>query len=218
MERSEFEKIIQKYSKRPIDFKNAKKIIYQYNRNQLNLASVEYDDNYSNKSEKLNNNNNIISEKNKNINIKGKEINENIPDIKYNEIIVETPAEDLNKVSKIVNNYHLSIKPSINNFENVKKEEINYINNNFSLNDNNKEKNNEKSINHKFDDSKNKISFNEIQIDFIGTNKEINSNQKNKTRHFYNKTENIELEKILERTNLLSNKNDNKFLKKNYIN
>ena len=82
MERSESEKIIQKYSKRPIDLKNAKKIIYQYNRNQLNLASVEYDDNYSNKSEKLNNNNNIISEKNKNINIKGKEINENIPDIK----------------------------------------------------------------------------------------------------------------------------------------
>ena len=53
MERSESEKIIQKYSKRPIDLKNAKKIIYQYNRNQLNLASVEYDDNYSNKSEKL---------------------------------------------------------------------------------------------------------------------------------------------------------------------
>ncbi len=180
MERSESEKIIQKYSKRPIDLKNAKKIIYQYNRNQLNLASVEYDDNYSNKSENFNNNNNIISEKNKSINIKGKEINENIPYFKYNEIIVETPAEDWNKVSKIVNNCHLSIKPSINNFENVKKEEINYINNNFSLNDNNKEKNNKKSINHKFDDSKNKISFNEIQIDFIGTNKEINSNQKNK--------------------------------------
>lgn len=196
MERSESEKIIQKYSKRPIDLKNAKKIIYQYNRNQLNLASVEYDDNYSNKSEKLNNNNNIISEKNKNINIKGKEINENIPDIKYNEIIVETPAEDWNKVSKIVNNYHLSIKPSINNFENVKKEEINYINNNFSLNDNNKEKNNEKSINHKFDDSKNKISFNEIQIDFIGTNKEINSNQKNKLNNNNKLKEDFQITKL----------------------
>ena len=34
--------------------------------------------------------------------------------------------------------------------------------------------------------------------------KEINQNQKFKTRHLYNKTENIELEKILERTNLLS--------------
>ena len=62
---------------------------------------------------------------------------------------------------------------------------------------------------------KNEIQFLKNELEKI---KEINSNQKNKTRHFYNKTENIELEKILERTNLLSNENDDNFLKKTYIN
>ena len=32
-----------------IDLNTSKKIIYQYNIHQLNLASVEFDDNYSNK-------------------------------------------------------------------------------------------------------------------------------------------------------------------------
>ncbi len=48
--------------------------------------------------------------------------------------------------------------------------------------------------------------------------KEINQNQKFKTRHLYNKTENIELEKILERTNLLSNESDDNLSKKTNIN
>ena len=62
---------------------------------------------------------------------------------------------------------------------------------------------------------KNEIQFLKNELEKI---KEINSNQRNKTRHFYNKTENIELEKILERTNLLSNENNDNFLKKTYIN
>ena len=48
--------------------------------------------------------------------------------------------------------------------------------------------------------------------------KEINPNKKIKTRHIYNKTENIELEKILERTNLLSNESDDNLSKKTNIN
>ena len=48
--------------------------------------------------------------------------------------------------------------------------------------------------------------------------KEINQNKKFKTRHLYNKTENIELEKILERINLLSNESDDNLSKKTNIN
>ena len=36
-------------TKMAIDLNTSKKIIYQYNIHQLNLASVEFDDNYSNK-------------------------------------------------------------------------------------------------------------------------------------------------------------------------
>ena len=43
-------------------------------------------------------------------------------------------------------------------------------------------------------------------------------NKKFKTRHLYNKTENIELEKILERINLLSNESDDNLSKKTNIN
>ena len=48
-----------------IDLNTSKKIIYQYNIHQLNLASVEFDDNYSNKCiniPKTVNNNSIINE------------------------------------------------------------------------------------------------------------------------------------------------------------
>ena len=51
-----------------IDLNTSKKIIYQYNIHQLNLASVEFDDNYSNKCiniPKTVNNNSIINEINK---------------------------------------------------------------------------------------------------------------------------------------------------------
>ena len=52
-------------SKMAIDLNTSKKIIYQYNIHQLTLASVEFDDNYSNKCiniPKIVNNNSIINE------------------------------------------------------------------------------------------------------------------------------------------------------------
>ena len=112
MDKSDSEKIIQKYSKRPLDLKTAKRIIYQYNRNQLNLAKVEFEDSHSSKSvnkTEFNNNINKIGKKfeSDNNSLNKFELYNNNP-YYYEEVIIQTSPDDWNKVSKIVNNISLS--------------------------------------------------------------------------------------------------------------
>ena len=112
MDKSDTEKIIQKYSKRPIDLKTAKRIIYQYNRNQLNIAKVEFEDGDLNKNinkTEFNNNINKIGKKfeSDNNSLNKFELYNNNP-YYYEEVIIQTSPDDWNKVSKIVNNISLS--------------------------------------------------------------------------------------------------------------
>ena len=210
MDKSDSEKIIQKYSKRPLDLKTAKRIIYQYNRNQLHLAKVEFDDNHSSKSVnklEFNNNKKKIEKKfssdNNNNNLNKSDIYTNNP-YYYEEVIIETVADDWNKVSKIVNNISLSYITLIsdNSIKNkVKKEEnnnkINENLNNHIIENKNEKINNGKMQRDKFDESKNKIKFEEIKINIPGkSNIKYNNNYENSKLKYDKLKEDFQINKL----------------------
>ena len=239
MDKSDTEKIIQKYSKRPIDLKTAKRIIYQYNRNQLNIAKVEFEDGDLNKNinkTEFNNNINIIGKKfeSDNNSLNKFELYNNNP-YYYEEVIIQTSPDDWNKVSKIVNNISLSynklnsdnqIKNKVNKEENRNKINKNSNNNNIiDIENKNENINNEKMERYKFDDE-NKNKLEEIKIQG-NNNNNINSNNYENSKLKYDKIkENFQINKleILHENKIknldknIKNKNENFYEENNQIN
>ena len=235
MYKSDSEKIIQKYSKRPIDLKTAKRIIYQYNRNQLHLAKVEFEDSNTNK--KMNKTEiNNIHKVDKNCSSDKLDIYNN--PYYYEEVIIQTTPDDWNKVSKIVHNISLhynklnsdnQIKNKVNKEEN-KNEKINEnVNNNNIINIENKKENinNGKIERYKFDESKNKIKFEEIKINIPGkSNIKYNNNYENSKLKYdklkedfqINKLEILSENKIKNRNQSFKNKKENLNEENNQIN
>ena len=239
MDKSDTEKIIQKYSKRPIDLKTAKRIIYQYNRNQLNIAKVEFEDGDLNKNinkTEFNNNINKIGKKfeSDNNSLNKFELYNNNP-YYYEEVIIQTSPDDWNKVSKIVNNISLSynklnsdnqIKNKVNKEENRNKINKNSNNNNIiDIENKNENINNEKMERYKFDDE-NKNKLEEIKIQG-NNNNNINSNNYENSKLKYDKIkENFQINKleILHENKIknldknIKNKNENFYEENNQIN